>query len=104
MQRSLQMVSLTGLLALTSTTAAVAQMGDPPMNRDAVGDPMPLVDEFAGLRAKVARLEAALERKHQPDSMQQDAMTGGAANRPGMGGGAMAGMGGGMGRLRDGDG
>ena len=97
MQRSLQMVSLTGLLALTSTTAAVAQMGDPPMNRDAVGDPMPLVDEFAGLRAKVAQLEAALERKHQPDSMQQDAMTGGAANRPGMGGGAMAGMGGGSG-------
>lgn len=84
MPRSPQIVRLAGAFVFVLSTIAVAQNGPSGAHPD--GSPMArdessLVENFAELRAKVARLEAALEQNHRGHSSRG----GDGAEQPDMG-------------------
>lgn len=113
MPRSTHMIRLAGLLMMVLATAlapaiAVAQDGHAPMGRDGERGEVSLVDQFAELRAKVARLEAALERNHRQHADHREGMMQGGMGMGmdggGMGEGGMSPMGGGMKGMKSGGG
>jgi Spy/CpxP family protein refolding chaperone len=109
MPRLLNLVGLAGVVMLGLTTAAVAQHAPGPPAPGSSGLESPesspdahaamgrdrgeasLVEDLAELRAKVARLEAALERDHQSRAGHGDAGMGMDKDMR-MGGGGMGGM------------
>ncbi|MAX24078.1 MAG: hypothetical protein CMJ19_06185 [Phycisphaeraceae bacterium] len=92
------------------TSAAFAQTEHQSSGRDAVQGETSLVKDLAELRAKVARLEAALERNHRgrpdhPDSGDTSSHQPGMGGMSKMGGDSMKAMGagGGKGEMKMGD-
>ena len=66
MKHSPQIVRLAGLMLIIGlSTGASAQAQPPPMQADAVQNDVSMNDQLAELRAKIARLEAALQQNHQ---------------------------------------
>jgi Spy/CpxP family protein refolding chaperone len=83
MQRSSQIVGLSGLLlTFALSSAAVAQGGHPSTQPGVEQNDVSMIDQLAELRAKVARLEASLNHNHQGPSGHGNA----ALNHPGMAG------------------
>ena len=110
MRRSPQFASLAGLMMMFLTSAAFAQTEHQSSGRDAVQGETSLVKDLAELRAKVARLEAALERNHRgrpdhPDSGDTSSHQPGMGGMSKMGGDSMKAMGagGGKGEMKMGD-